>query len=481
MQYKWTALTVTTVGILLASIDARILIIGLPTIAKQLHAGGEEVIWISQAYLLSGTVCLLLVGRIADLFGKVKLYNMGFVIFTVGSALAAISQNPYQLIGFRIFQGVGYGILMAIGTAIITDASPKNELGTLLGINNVAWRVGSVSGLTLSGLILSIVDWRGLFYVNIPIGIFGTLWAYKSLREISVRDLSEKMDWIGFSLFAVGIFFVLLAITFLSYGVSGSLEGYAFLTFGIVVLILYVVAESKISYPLLDLGLFKIRLFAMGNLALVINSLVFNGAALLIAFYLQLGRGYSPLHAGLSVLPLDAFFTLSSVVCGRLSDKYGSRVLASTGLSIITVALLYMFTFGATTPYLEIVVVLSIIGTGNGMFSSPNTRAIMGSVPANRRGIANGFRSTMYNIGLTSSYGLMVLFITLGIPYGLFTLLLQGSASGPLMLSARAEFLSGFQIAALILAVLEAIAIAPSLMRGKTLVMREPDLSPNEK
>jgi MFS family permease len=178
MEYKWTTLTVTALGALMAGLDGRIVVIGLPSIARQLHAGAEEVVWITESYLLASTICLLFIGRISDIFGRVKVYNIGFVIFTVGSALSAISLNSYQLIGFRIIQGFGAAILVSNSSAIITDASPKNELGTMLGINQTSLRVGNVAGLTLSGLVLSIVDWRGLFYVNIPIGIIGTIWAH---------------------------------------------------------------------------------------------------------------------------------------------------------------------------------------------------------------------------------------------------------------------------------------------------------------
>lgn len=202
MQYKWTALTVTTVGTLMAGLDSRILVIGLPTIAKQLHASAEETVWFSQSFLLSSTVALLLIGRFSDLYGKVRIYNIGFIIFTFGSALSSISFDPQELIAFRAVQGIGAAILLANSTAIVTDSSPAKELGMMIGINQTALRSGAMAGLTLSGVILSITDWRGLFYVNIPIGIFGTVWAYLRLREISKNPEARKIDWIGFLLFS---------------------------------------------------------------------------------------------------------------------------------------------------------------------------------------------------------------------------------------------------------------------------------------
>ncbi|MHB8568120.1 MAG: MFS transporter [Nitrososphaerales archaeon] len=342
MEYKWTALTVTTVGTVMAGIDGRILIIGLPTIAQQLHAGPDEVIWITQSYLLASTVGLLFIGRIADLFGRIKLYNIGFIIFTAGSALSAISSNSLEVIGFRIIQGIGSGILVTNSSIIITDASPKKELGTMLGINQMAFRIGNMAGLTLSGLILAVVDWRGLFYVNIPIGIFGAIWAYHHLREITAKDQTRKIDWMGFGLFSIGLTSVLLAITFLSYGISSYGEGITLLIVGVVLIALFVKRESSIYHPLLDLKLFRIRLFAMGNVAQILNSLSWGGLVILIAFYLQIGLGYTPLEAGLGILPMDATYLVFTFMSGRLSDKHGSRFLTTAGLLIISSTFLWM-------------------------------------------------------------------------------------------------------------------------------------------
>ncbi|MCL4518911.1 MAG: MFS transporter [Thaumarchaeota archaeon] len=335
MEYKWSALLVTTVGTVMGGIDTRILVIGLPTIANQLHAEAVDVIWIAQAYLLATTVCLLLIGRISDLVGRVKLYNLGFVIFTVGSALSAISFNSSQLILFRVVQGIGAALLQTNSAAIIADAAPTRQLGTMLGVNQLAWRIGNIAGLTLSGLILTLTDWRGLFFVNVPIGIAGTVWAMRKLREISVNDRSKKIDWMGFATFSVGLTLVLLAITYLSYGIAGYVDGFMFLVIGLSLIAIFVKIESSTSSPLLDTRLFKIRLFAVGNFAQAMNSLAWGAVVLLIAFYLQVGLNYSPLQAGIAILPLDLSFMISTIIGGRFSDKYGSRVLSSLGMIII--------------------------------------------------------------------------------------------------------------------------------------------------
>ena len=468
MQYKWTALTVTAVGTFMSGLDARILVIGLPTVAQQLHASAEEVIWIGQAYLLAGTVGLLLVGRIADQFGRVKMYNLGFVIFTIGSILSALAQDSFQLIGFRVIQGVGFALIITNSYAIVVDASPKSELGTMLGINQTAIRMGNVAGLTLSGIILSIVDWRGLFYVNIPIGIFGTIWAYKRLKEISVLDPIKKMDWAGFVLFSVGLTSALLGITYLSYGAGSAGFGFALLLSGFAFIAAFARVESKIPYPLLDLKLFKIRSFAMGGIAQLLNSIVLNAAIVLLAFYFQIGLGYSPLQAGLAVLPLDATYLAFSLWGGKLSDKYSPQILATVGLVIGTAGLIAMVAFGANTEYTILAIVIAVIGAGNGIFNPTNTRSIISSVPTNRIGIASGFRQTMFNVGMTSSYGIAILFLTFGIPYTLLSPLVQGLVPAVSLVSARIEFLDGFRIALILLAIINAAAIAPSLMRGKT-------------
>lgn len=466
MEYKWTALTVTTIGTFMAGLDGRILVVGLPTVARELNASAAEVIWIGQAYLLAGTVGLLFVGRIADQFGRVKLYNLGFVIFTVGSALCALSKNAPELIAFRVLQGAGFALLITNSYAIVVDASPKSELGTMLGINQTAIRLGNVAGLTLSGIVLSFVSWPGLFLVNIPIGIFGTIWAYRQLKEVSVLDPSKKMDWVGFTLFSGGLTSVLLGITYLSYGAGSIGLGAAMLFVGIVVIAGFAWYESSISYPLLDMKLFKIRPFAMGGVAQLLNSIVLNAIIVLLAFYFQVGLGYSPLEAGLAILPLDGTYLVFSLWGGKLSDRYSPQILATLGLVIGTVSILGMIVFGEGTSYTLLAVVIALVGAGNGLFNPTNTRAIVAAVPVNRIGIASGFRQTMFNVGLTASYGASILFLTFGIPYTLLSPLVQGTISPELLSLARTEFLDGFRVSLIILAVINAAAIAPSLARG---------------
>ena len=452
----------------MSGVDTRIVIVGIPTIARELGTDVEGVIWITQAYLLASTIGLLLIGRITDLIGRVKIYNIGFAIFTVGSALSALSFSSTELIAARIVQGTGAAMILTNSAAILTDATPRNQLGTILGLNQIAFRIGSVAGLTLSGLILAVTDWRALFYINIPIGIFGTVWAHLRLREISTKEGSRKMDWLGFATFSIALTMILVSLTFLSYGLSDTRIGIALAVFGFITLGLFVRIETKTDSPVLDLRLFKIREFMGGNIAQLLNGLAFSGIVLLMSLYLQLALKFDPLKAGLSLLPLDGAYAIAGPLSGKLSDKYGPRWFSTIGLLISSAGFFYLGASARSESYPNVVLTLLLMGAGNGMFVSPNISSIMGSVPPNRRGIASGFRVTMVNVGLTASSGLAVLLITLGgLPYSVFSGLLSG-ASGLQLGSQLAiqEFVFGFQIAALTLAAINTVAIIPSFLRG---------------
>lgn len=470
------ALIVTSVGTLMSGIDARILIVGLPTVAKALDANVNQVIWVSQSYLLASTVGLLLIGRVTDVIGRVKIYNIGFAVFTVGSLLASLSLSPDQLIAYRIVQGVGSAMLITNSGAILTDATPVRELGTILGLNTVAFRTGSVLALTLSGLILTITSWRALFYINIPIGIFGTILAYKKLREISTKDPARKMDWPGFLTFTPGLSLILVSMTFFSYGVYvDSVYGAITMIVGLVLLGLFTRIEQKADAPLLDLSLFKIRSFAMGNFAQLFNSLAWTGFIVMLSFYLQLVLGYSPLLAGLSILPFDAGFLLTGPLSGRFSDKYGTRIFSSIGLAISAAGLFIETLVNTSSGFGLVAIVLVLEGIGNGMFVSPNISAIMGSVPANRRGVASGFRNTIGNIGLTASTGLVVLLIATGIPYSTFSLFIQGAPlAGTALLAVKQEFVSGFRFASLVFAFFNVAGIIPAFLEKKEALVETP-------
>jgi len=337
MQYKWVVLTVTAVGMLMSGINLRVVTIGLPTIAASLGADLETVLWVTQAYQFMVTIGLLVVGRLTDMFGRVRIYNLGFAIFTVGSALCSFSQNGEQLIFFRFVQGTGAAMLVANSIALITDATPLAQLGFAIGINQIVFRVGSVLGLTLGGALIQLAGWRSVFYMNIPVGIFGTLWAYVRLKEVSRSSNHEKFDMWGFVALTVSLASLLLAAT---YGTMNP----AYLTFAVTLACVSVVSfasflfqERRVNDPLLDLRLFSDRLFAAGNVSLLLMALSMGAVTLSVSLYLQVVRGYGALEAGLMFLPMEIAFATVGPLSGSLSDRYGPRGLTTVGMGVLAV------------------------------------------------------------------------------------------------------------------------------------------------
>ena len=298
MQYKWLALTVTTIGVLMVGIDTRIVIIGLPQVSVQLGADIEQAIWITQAYTLTNTLMLSLIGRLGDIFGRVKIYMYGFAIFTIGSALTSIGTNPTEVILFRGVQGIGAALVFTNSIAILTDTAPRRQLGLFLGINQIAFRAGALLGLTLSGLILSFLDWRALFYINIPIGIFGTLWARHALKETALLDKNRQIDWIGFVLFTAFLFCLMVGLTFAAYGSSGLTYSYALLAASAAFIVVFLAYERKAKYPLIYLRVFRIRQVSGGLFALLFNIITWTAVLLSAEFAVSVGQRRKPLGGG---------------------------------------------------------------------------------------------------------------------------------------------------------------------------------------
>ena len=466
MQYKWTVLTVTTVGVLMSGIDSRIVVIGLPTVAASLGADAEQAIWFTQAYIIGSTVALLFLGRVSDMYGRVRIYNVGFAIFTVGSLLTSLSPTPDLFIAARIFQGLGSAALFSNSAAIITDAFPHNELGNALGINSVAFRAGSMFGLTLSGLILAFLDWRYLFYVNIPVGIFGTLWARVRLHEQSEPERTSRMDWSGFISFTSFIAFLLLALTFAAYGLGDLSSVVAFILLSSVSVVVFARVERRRVDPLLDLSLLRIKEFTGAVTAQLINAMAWGAFILLISLYLQLVKGLSPLQAGIAIIPFDVTLLFLAPVSGRLSDRFGTRPFATAGLGVITISLLAMSTLAPGTPYTTLFVYLLIGGAGMGLFTSPNMSSVMGSVPPHRRGVASGFRSTFFNIGCVLSFNIVILVLTAYLPYSLITQIISSQGVLTTISTDASRFSSALDNVFLVLAAINTVAIVPSLLRG---------------
>ena len=468
MEYKWVVLTVTTVGIFMATLDSSILVVGLPQVVTALNTNLVVGVWFITIYRLMITVLLVGIGRIADLYGRVRLYNLGFAIFTVGSLLSGLSQTAEELLAFRLVQGVGAAFLFVNSVAIVTDAFAGEGLGKGIGINQVAINAGTITGYTLSGILIQLFTWRSIFLVNVPIGIFGTYWSHRRLREISQPTRGERFDLLGAVSFSSSITLLLVGLTI---GSPTDALNLALIVSSGLLLILFLLVERRTKFPVLDLSLFRIRLFTAGNIANLLSGLAFAGLAFILTLYFQLVRGYDPLHAGIFLIPLDATLILVGPISGSLSDKWGARGLSSAGLVIASIGFFVLSRFDQTTPYSGIVVGLVLVGFGIGLFRSPNASSVMGSVPASKRGISSGVRATIINTSIVASIPLVLALMTVDVPYNSLIRTIGNpalissvqSSSGPL-----SGFLPGLQHALLVFSAIILVSAVFSLLRGPT-------------
>lgn len=447
-RYKWVALSNTTLGNLLATINSSIVLISLPAIFKgiglnPLEAGNVSyLLWMLMGYMLVTAVLVVTLGRLGDMFGRVKIYNLGFAIFTITSII--LSLDPFDggggalwLIGWRVLQAVGGAMLMANSAAIITDAFPAEQRGMALGVNIVSALAGSFIGLVLGG-VLAEWDWRSIFWVNIPLGVLGTIWAYRSLHDTGVRR-HAKIDWWGNATFAVGLTAVLAAITYGIQPYGGHTQGWtnpwvlAGLIGGVAVLVVFGIIESRVAEPMFPLGLFKNIGFATGNAANLLASIARGGLQFMLIIWLQ-GiwlplHGYSyestPLWAGIYLVPMTIGFLAAGPLSGYLSDKFGPRPFAAGGLLVMAASFLGLLALPGDFNYMVFAVLIFINGLGGGLFAAPNTSLIMSSVPANMRGAASGMRATFQNAGQVLSIGiffsLMVAGLAGSLPHSLST------------------------------------------------------------
>jgi EmrB/QacA subfamily drug resistance transporter len=461
MDYKWVALSVTTVGSLMASLDSTVVVIGLPTILQDLHASIIHGIWIITGFILMMTILMVVLGRLADLYGRIRLYNLGFAIFTAGSLFCALSQTGEQLIIFRFLQGAGAALLIVNSAAIITDAFPRGELGMGLGINVMVFSVGAIAGYTLGGVMITYFGWRSIFLINVPIGIFGTIWGYMRLKEIGVRPAGQKFDYFGSILYCIGLTTILLGLTI---GNPTSVRNVTIIAGGLALFVAVIFIELKQKYPTLDLTLFKIRLFAAGNITSFLNSLAFNCGPFLRSLYLQLILGYSPLKTGVLLIPMEIVVLVCSPLSGKLSDRYGSRILSSVGLFLNAAALIWFSTLNESSSYIEVLVSLLLFGLGRALFISPNISSVMSSVPPEKRGIANGIRTTLNQTGNVLSVPFSLMLMALVMPYDKLSQIVGDSQL--INPNDLPIFLSAINRACLILGIMILLAIIPSLLRG---------------
>ncbi len=399
--YEWVALSVTTVGALLASIQGSALIIGLPDILAKLDADFITVIWVLLAYLLVTTALVPVIGRLADMFGRKRLYNAGFAIFSLGSLFAGLAQAQYHgwdLVLARVIQGVGGALLFANSAAIVTDAFRHGRIGLGLGVNQIAVAAGFILGPVVGGLLASI-NWRLIFLVNAPLGLFGTAWGIWRLREPETLPSGQRFDPGGSATFTIGLAALLLGLSLTAFPAGPRFLPDALIVAGALVLAAFVLIERRVAEPMLDFGLFRHRLFAFANLAGGLNGLARGAVLFLLTFFLQGPYGRDPLQAGIMTAPFGIAFVAVGPFSGFLSDHHGSRGLATAGLLVSSLGLLGLATITSTTPYWMVALYMVLMGGGSGLFNSPNTNAIMSSVVPERRGIASATNVMLGNTG----------------------------------------------------------------------------------
>jgi MFS family permease len=439
-RYKWVALSNTTAAVFMSALDGSIVIIALPAIFRGIHldplAPGNVsyLLWMIMGYRLVQAVLVVTVGRLGDMFGRVRIYNAGFVVFTLASVL--LSFDPFHgtrgalwLIGWRVPQAIGGSMLTANSAAILTDAFPADQRGFALGTNQVAAIAGQFIGLVAGG-ILAALDWRAVFWVNVPVGVFGTVWAYRSLRETGERHRG-RIDWWGNVTFAVGLGAVLIGITIAIQPYRGHAMGWTnpevivLLGGGAALLAAFAVIETRIAEPMFQLSLFRIRAFTAGSIAGLAVAIARGGLQFMLIIWLQgiwlplHGYAYSdtPLWAGIFLLPLTAGILVSGPLSGLLSDRFGSRGIATAGMAVFGASFAGLSLLPVDFSYWSFALLTAVNGIGSGMFAAPNSSSIMGSVPARQRGAASGMRSTFQNSGTALSIGVF------------FSLMITGLAS----------------------------------------------------
>jgi MFS family permease len=448
-RYKWTALTNTTLGMFMAMLDSSIVIISLPAIFRGIHLDPLQpsnigyLLWMLMGYLVVTAVLVVTFGRIGDMYGRVKMYNAGFAVFTLASI--ALSLTPWSgpagatwLIGMRIVQGIGGALLMANSAAILTDAFPAEERGMAMGVSMIAAVTGSFIGLIVGG-VLADVHWRLIFWINVPFGVFGTIWAYAKLRELGDRS-EAVVDWWGNTTFAVGLILVLVGITYGIQPYGGHTMGWTSplvlgtLIGGAALLAAFLRIEQRVGDPMFDLGLFRIRAFSAGNSAGLLASIGRGGLQFMLIIWLQ-GiwlplHGYSfertPLWAGIYMLPMTAGFLVAGPLAGWLTDRYGARPFATGGMIVSAISFGALMLLPANFSFGVFAVLILINGIGSGLFAAPNTTAIMNSVPARQRGVASGMRATFQNSGMVLSIGIFFSLMIIGLASALPTTLYSG-------------------------------------------------------
>jgi EmrB/QacA subfamily drug resistance transporter len=474
-NYRWWALSCTSLGMLLAATNSGTLIIALPSLERSLHASLLALVWVILAYLIAATVLVLTAGRLSDLFGRKRAYVGGFLLFAFASLGAGFSTDATILIGWRVLQGIGSAFLFANAAALVTDAFPKEQLGLAMGANTMVAAVGLVLGPVLGGALVEI-SWHWVFWFNVPLALAGAAWGALVLRELAKPDKVRGFDIPGTVAFIVGLTGLVLGVS------KGGLSGWGDpivlggLACAAVLLPLWVFIERHTRAPMLDLSIFSNRLFSAATAAAFINGLARFALMFLFVFYYQGAQANSPITAGIKLIPLALGMLIASPLAGIRADRHGSRGLAAGGMLITAAGLAGMTTLQVHSPYWQSMIWLALVGVGSGMFNSPNTAAMMGVVPAKRRGVAAGARTLSQNTGAVLSIAFVLAIVTSSIPKSTLFAVFSGVTRG-LSEEKLAPFIANMHVALWVLAATSLIGTFVCLLRPRQVATPAPERS----
>jgi EmrB/QacA subfamily drug resistance transporter len=469
-NYKWWALSCTSLGMLLATVNSGTLIIALPDLERSLDTSLLQLVWVILAYMIASTVLVLTAGRLSDLFGRKQAYVGGFVVFALASLGAGFSGSGTELILWRVVQGIGGAFLFANSGALVTDAFPREQLGVAMGTNTMVAAVGLVLGPVLGGALVEL-SWHWVFWFNVPFALGGALWGSLVLRELAKRDTVRGLDLLGTVTFIAGLTGLVLGIS------RGGLSGWddpiviGGLAAGVVLLPAFVAIEHRSRAPMLDLTIFEDRLFAAATAAAFINGLSRFALMFVFVFYFQGAQGDDPITAGIKLAPMALGMLVSSPLAGLAADRRGSRALAAWGMAVTAAALALMTTLDAGSAYWQTGALLFGVGVGSGLFNSPNTAAMMGAVAPQRRGIAAGARTMLQNTGAVVSIAFVMAIVTAAVPKDVLFKIFSGLAAG--LTPAQLEpFIHNMHTALLVLALTSLAGAGVSLLRPRDTAVR---------
>jgi EmrB/QacA subfamily drug resistance transporter len=462
-RYRNVAITVVMLGVTMSGIDTSAVVLGLPVMMRDLSSDLVSMVWVIMAYLLVITILGTQVGRLGDMFGRVRMYNLGFASFTFGSLLCGLSASGPQLIGFRVVQGLGGSLIYSNSGAIIADTFPQNERGKAFGITGTGWSLGAILGILVGGAFVTFLNWRYIFFINLPIGIVATTVGFLMLSERSPR-IRAKFDIIGMVILGTSLFFLLLGMTNITG--SGFVPEYVVeVAAGVVLLPAFVAYERRYSSPLLDLSLLKQRVLTASIFAAFLQSLASFAVLFLVIMYLQGPRDMTPWNASLLLIPGYVLGGMIAPVAGRLSDRMGARVVASAGLALQACGFLVYLTLGLTTSTYVVVVGAILNGAGSSSFFPANNSAVMASAPSRAYGVVSGLLRTFSNVGMVCSFAVALLVASLSIPRQMAFEIFLGV--GRIQGSLSSAFVTGMHAALAGSISVIIVALILSVLRGK--------------